>query len=125
VIFEKHLNNEVLKVVNNQVGQPTWTKDLATQVLAFSELAETPTIVHAVSSGVATWFDFATEVVGDYFVEPVSSSEFITAAKRPSYSVLDNSSSLVQPIENWRQRWEIAKSEVLQRPESNYADSKS
>jgi dTDP-4-dehydrorhamnose reductase len=125
VIFEKHLNNEVLKVVNNQVGQPTWTKDLATQVLAFSELAETPTIVHAVSSGVATWFDFAKEVVGDYFVEPVSSSEFITAAKRPSYSVLDNSSSLVQPIENWRQRWEIAKSEVLQRPESNYADSKS
>jgi dTDP-4-dehydrorhamnose reductase len=69
--------------------------------------------VHAVSSGKASWYEFAKEVVGGYPVEPVSSSEFVTPARRPSYSVLDNSSGLVPPIENWRERWNVARAEVL------------
>ncbi len=115
VIIEKASNNEPLRVVNDQFGQPTWTKDLAQQVLAFAELVDAPEIVHAVSSGKTTWFEFAQEIVGDYPIDPVSSSEFVTAAKRPSYSVLDNSSDLVTPIGDWRARWQVAKSEVLER----------
>jgi dTDP-4-dehydrorhamnose reductase len=99
--------------VYDQFGQPTWTKDLADQVLAFSELSGTPKIVHAVASGKTSWFEFAREIVGDYPIEPVSSAEFITPAKRPSYSVLDNSSDLVTPIGDWRERWQAAKTEVL------------
>ena len=114
VMFEKASKNEPLRVVNDQFGQPTWTKDLAQQVFAFSELVEAPEIVHAVSSGKATWFEFAKEIVGDYPIDPVSSSEFVTPAKRPSYSVLDNSSNLVEPIGDWLERWQIAKSDVLQ-----------
>ena len=114
IMLDRASNNQPLKVVNDQFGQPTWTKDLAQQVLAFAELVDAPKIVHAVSSGKTTWFEFAKEIVGDYPIEPVSSSEFVTAAKRPSYSVLDNSSNQVTPIGDWRERWQAAKSEVLE-----------
>jgi dTDP-4-dehydrorhamnose reductase len=114
VLFERASKNEPLRVVNDQFGQPTWTKDLAHQVLAFAEIEKVPQIVHAVSSGVASWFEFAKEIVGDYSVTPVQSSEFVTAARRPLYSVLDNSSALVPPIGNWKERWALAKAEVLE-----------
>jgi dTDP-4-dehydrorhamnose reductase len=113
VMFEKASKLEPLKVVNDQFGQPTWTKDLAQQVLDFAELVEAPKIVHAVSAGKTTWFEFAKEIVGEYPIEPVSSSEFVTPARRPGYSVLDNSSNLVQPIGDWRERWRLARSDIL------------
>jgi dTDP-4-dehydrorhamnose reductase len=113
VVFEKASREDRLRVVNDQFGQPTWTKDLAQQVLTFADLVDAPEIVHAVSSGKTTWFEFAKEIVGDYPIDPVSSSEFVTPAKRPSYSVLDNSSDLVEPIGNWRERWQVAKTDVL------------
>ena len=113
VIFDKASRGYTLRVVNDQFGQPTWTKDLAQQVYAFAGLDNAPRIVHAVSSGKTTWFEFAKEIVGKYPIEPVSSTEFVTAAKRPSYSVLDNSSDFVTPIGDWRERWQGAKSEVL------------
>ena len=113
VINDKASKGENLRVVNDQFGQPTWTKDLAAQVFAFSKLSTQSQIVHAVASGKASWFEFAKEVVGDYEVEPVSTDEFVTAAKRPAFSVLDNSSQLIEPIGDWRERWNLAKTEVL------------
>jgi dTDP-4-dehydrorhamnose reductase len=113
VMFEKASKNEPLRVVNDQFGQPTWTKDLANQVLAFADLVDAPKIVHAVSSGKATWLEFAKEVVSGYPIEPVPSSEFVAPARRPSYSVLDNSSDQVTPIGNWQERWSLARSNVL------------
>jgi dTDP-4-dehydrorhamnose reductase len=113
VMFEKASKNEPLRVVNDQFGQPTWTKDLANQVLAFADLVDAPKIVHAVSSGKATWLEFAKEVVSGYPIEPVPSSEFVAPARRPSYSVLDNSSDQVTPIGNWQERWSLARSDVL------------
>jgi dTDP-4-dehydrorhamnose reductase len=113
VIHQKALAGEPLKVVNDQFGQPTWTRDLAEQVLAFSKLTAAPKIVHAVSSGKASWFEFAKEIVGNYPIEPVSSSEFVLPAKRPAFSVLDNSSDLVEPISDWKKRWQVAKDSVL------------
>jgi dTDP-4-dehydrorhamnose reductase len=113
VIHEKAIRREKLRVVDDQFGQPTWTRDLAEQVFAFSKLAFLPPIVHGVASGKASWFEFAKEVVGDYEVEPVTTNEFVTAAKRPAYSVLDNYSELVKPIGDWRDRWQIARNEVL------------
>ena len=113
VMFEKASKKEPLRVVNDQFGQPTWTKDLAQQVLAFAELVGAPKIVHAVSSGKTTWFEFAKEILGEYPIEPVSSSVFVTPARRPGYSVLDNSSNLVEPIGDWRERWQLARSDIL------------
>jgi dTDP-4-dehydrorhamnose reductase len=111
--------NGYAKVVGDQFGQPTWTLDLAKQVLAFSLLEETPRIVHAVASGRASWSDFAIEVAnslglqGVSVVESILTSEYPTPAKRPAWSVLDNSNDLVEPIGDWRERWFIAADEVL------------
>ena len=113
VMHAKAMQGDALRVVNDQFGQPTWTRDLAEQILSYSQLDNAPAIVHCVSSGKASWFDFATAVVGDYPIEPVSSDEFVTAAKRPKYSVLDNTSDLVTPIADWKDRWLVAKDEVL------------
>ena len=113
VMHEKASQGELLRVVNDQFGQPTWTKDLAEQILSYAQLNNAPAIVHSVSSGKTSWFDFATEVVGDYPIKSVSSSEFVTTAKRPTYSVLENSSNLVTPIGDWKERWLVAKGDVL------------
>jgi len=113
-IFEKSIRNHRIRVVNDQFGQPTWTKDLAQQVLSFSLLENAPHMVHAVASGETSWFEFAREVVGEYPVEAVSSDEFVTAAKRPRNSVLDNSSTVIDPIGGWRERWRVARSEVIE-----------
>jgi dTDP-4-dehydrorhamnose reductase len=107
------------RVVDDQHGQPTWTRDLAKLILAVAELIEMPRIIHGVSSGVATWAEFAGEVAQslgldpDDVVVPVSSKEYATSAVRPKWSVLDNSSDLLKPIGHWRERWRIAADEVL------------
>jgi dTDP-4-dehydrorhamnose reductase len=111
--------NGFAKVVGDQFGQPTWTRDLAEQVLAYSLVENSPKIVHAVSSGKASWSDFAIEVantlgfMGEDVVTSITTSEYPTPAKRPAWSVLDNSSDLVEPIGDWRERWLVAADEVL------------
>lgn len=122
--FPKTIANAVEKhgkvqVVSDQHGQPTWTRDLSELILACAELDAMPRIVHGVSSGAATWAEFAGEVARSMgldpvaVVEPVSSAEYPTAAVRPKWSVLDNSSDLLKPIGDWRERWRVAAGEVL------------
>lgn len=111
--------NGSARVVSDQHGQPTWTRDLAELILDCAQLEEMPRIVHGTSSGEATWFEFACEVAtslgldSDEVVEPVSSAEYPTAAVRPRWSVLDNSGEVLKPIGNWRDRWHVAAAEVL------------
>lgn len=111
--------NGSAQVVNDQHGQPTWTRDLAELIVACAELGEMPRILHGTSSGVATWSEFAGEVAKSLgldpveVVVPVSSAECATVAARPKWSVLDNASGLLQPIGDWRERWRIAADEVL------------
>jgi dTDP-4-dehydrorhamnose reductase len=122
--FPKTIANAVEKhgkvqVVSDQHGQPTWTRDLSELILACAELDVMPRIVHGVSSGAATWAEFAGEVARSMgldpvaIVEPVSSAEYPTAVVRPKWSVLDNSSDLLKPIGDWRERWRVAAGEVL------------
>jgi len=82
------------KVVSDQWGRPTYSIDLARAVGACLEKGLAG-IYHAANAGETNWRDFAVEIfaaagVGaEVEVEPVSSSEFPTRAKRPRYSVLD------------------------------------
>jgi dTDP-4-dehydrorhamnose reductase len=111
--------NGQVRVVADQIGQPTWTRDLAELVMQVASLKQMPRVVHAVSSGQASWADFAVEVAnslgmnGAEVVEGITTAEFPTPAKRPAWSVLDNSSALIEPIGDWRERWRIAAPEVL------------
>jgi dTDP-4-dehydrorhamnose reductase len=84
-----------LKVVADQVGTPTYAKDLADVIVqnAIENWKFEGGIYHFSNEGVASWFDFATEIM-DYLkidcqVLPIKTSEYPTIAKRPAYSVLD------------------------------------
>jgi dTDP-4-dehydrorhamnose reductase len=99
-----------VRVVNDQVGQPTSASDLAKQLVELG-LSNSPAgIYHGTNSGQATWFEFAQEIfklsgVDVGRVTPVSSSEYQRPAKRPSYSVLSHdawASTSVEPLRDWR-----------------------
>lgn len=110
--------NGSARVVSDQFGQPTWTHDLAEVVIQVLKLDQMPRIVHAISSGRASWSDFAKEVaksigISEEAVEGISTAEYPTPAKRPAWSVLDNSSDVISPIGDWRERWRVAAAEVL------------
>ena len=99
-----------VRVVNDQVGQPTSASDLAKQLVKLGLSTSPAGIYHGTNSGQATWFEFAQEIfklagadVGR--VIPVSSSEYPRPAKRPSYSVLSHdawASTPIKPLGDWR-----------------------
>lgn len=84
---------EQVQVVDDQLGQPTWTADVAARVVTMLD-AEAPFgIYHATNSGQASWFEFARAIAGELgvdpeLVQPADSAGFARAAARPSYSVL-------------------------------------
>ena len=100
-----------LRVVNDQHGKPTYAVDLAR---ATKELLTTPRpfgTYHVTNEGETTWYDFAVRILQlagkQTAVVPVSSKEFPTPAKRPTYSSLINTK--LPPI----RRLEEALSEYL------------
>ncbi len=107
-----------VRVVNDQFGQPTWTRDLAEKVFQVAQLEKMPRIIHAVASGETNWAIFAREIacslgMQNETVEEISTADRPTPAKRPEWSVLDNSSDAVKPIADWRERWRVAAPDVL------------
>jgi dTDP-4-dehydrorhamnose reductase len=111
-MLTKALNtDENVKVVNDQMGQPTSALDLAElTVKAFSK-SVTSGVFHGTNAGSCSWFEFAQyifEIAGESpaRVVPVLSSEFITTARRPKYSVLDNkkwSEFGISPLGPWKE----------------------
>jgi dTDP-4-dehydrorhamnose reductase len=99
-----------VRVVNDQMGQPTSAADLAKQLVELSLSSSPVGIYHGTNSGQATWFEFALEIfklsgADVNRVIPVSSSEYLRPAKRPSYSVLSHDSwakTSVKPMRDWR-----------------------
>ena len=78
-----------LTVVNDQIGSPTYTFDLAVLLVDMVE-TEKYGIYHATNEGLCSWYDFAVEIFKEanvpMEVAPVSSAEFKAKAKRPSNS---------------------------------------
>ncbi len=111
---------EVLTVVEDQVGQPTWTVDLADLLVRLVAAGAPAGTYHGTSSGSASWFEFTRRIVAsaglDVQVEPTTSDAFVRPAPRPGYSVLGHDALVaagVAPIGDWAQRWEAAASVVL------------
>jgi dTDP-4-dehydrorhamnose reductase len=82
-----------VSVVTDQIGQPTWTVDVASQTLRTLDAGTTQGILHATNSGSASWFDFARAVfeangLDPERVLPTDSATFVRPAPRPAYSVL-------------------------------------
>lgn len=82
--------NGAVKVVNDQIGSPTYTEDLA---VLLCDMIETDKYgcYHATNEGFCSWYDFACEIfkaagMDNVTVTPVSSEEFPVKAKRPHNS---------------------------------------
>ena len=82
---------DVLRVVADQTGSPTFTEDVVHQVLALLSDGASGTY-HCVDTGAATWYEFACTVLRHYGlntpVVPIRSSDYPSAARRPPFSVL-------------------------------------
>ena len=82
-----------LKVVNDQVFSPTYTRDLA-QKIAQLMATEYYGIFHITSKGACSWYEFTTETLKlagiTTPVVPITSDQYPQKARRPRYSVLDN-----------------------------------
>jgi dTDP-4-dehydrorhamnose reductase len=91
-ILRAAIERSELQVVNDQIGSPTYTVDLAHALIELIERADFGTY-HIVNSGQTTWYGFASELLRaadlkNFRVMPISSAEWPTAAKRPANSVL-------------------------------------
>lgn len=109
-MIKLYRENGALTVVNDQHGQPTWTRDLAEQTLRMLDTGVRSGVFHGTSSGSTTWHGFACAIVenlgGDVRdVAPTDSAHFIRPARRPTNSVLGHERWRhlhIEPIRDWR-----------------------
>jgi dTDP-4-dehydrorhamnose reductase len=106
-----------VKVVNDQLGQPTFAGDLAKQIVELVSSGAPVGTYHGTNSGQATWFEFAQEIFKLAGAEvsrvtPVSTSEYPRPAKRPSYSVLSHGAWANTDVPVMRD-WKIALAEAM------------
>lgn len=102
---------EALSVVDDQVGQPTWTMDLARQIVALLDAKAPFGVYHGTSSGQTSWYGFAQAVFANAGldpnrVKPTDSTTFVRPAPRPAYSVLGHGAWAVAglaPLRNWEE----------------------
>ncbi len=99
-----------VSVVHDQVGQPTWTSDLARQLVLLADSDAPAGVYHGTNSGQGSWFDFAQATFQEAGldpdkVKPTDSSQFVRPAPRPAYSVLGHdawSRAGLEPMRDWR-----------------------
>jgi dTDP-4-dehydrorhamnose reductase len=98
-----------VRVVADQHGQPTWTGDVAKQILLLARSEAPPGIYHATNSGATTWHGLAQEVfrllgADPARVKPITTAEYPLPAPRPAYSVLGHNqwaSAGLQEMPQW------------------------
>ena len=95
------------RVVDDQAGSPTYSRDLARWSVRFARAPQSG-IFHAVNSGKTSWHGLAAEAVRlalpGCTVHPINTAELTLPARRPAYSVLDNSGFSVcigEPMRPW------------------------
>jgi dTDP-4-dehydrorhamnose reductase len=102
---------ETVPVLTDQLGQPTWTVDLARQIVAAVDADVAPGIYHATNSGSTSRFDFAREIyrlagLDPERIVPAAGDQFKRPAPRPAYSVLGHDAwarTGVAPLRGWRE----------------------
>ena len=113
-LAEKHPK---LTVVDDQVGSPTSTVDLAAAII---DLIQTDHygLYHGTCEGQCSWYDFAVEIFKlsgiEIPVEPVTSEQFVRPAPRPKYSVLENKALNALNMNHFRP-WQDSLAEYLEK----------
>ena len=93
-----------LNVVADQVGTPTWAKELAKAIWLIAGKKDMQGIYHWTDEGNASWYDFAVAIQEEALglgllqkaipIKPIKTEKYPTPAKRPAYSVLDKTSTI-------------------------------
>ena len=102
-----------LNVVNDQIGTPTYARDLANFIWQIIQKRANkgsvePGIYNFSNEGIASWYDFAHAIFEykeiDCILSPIPTSEFPTPAVRPPFSLMDKNKArnIVGPINHWR-----------------------
>ena len=103
-------DKQELKVVDDQIGCPTWTVDLSDAIISLIDDKAPYYIYHACGGGKTSWYGFAKEIFNlmnlDVNLVPCTTDEFPRQAKRPCYSVMDNAGLL--------RDWKLALKEYLE-----------
>lgn len=102
-------SRDEVSVVDDQFGQPTWTRDLAGKIVEMLDVGAPFGVYHGTNAGVASWFDFARAVfmnagLDPDRVRPTTSAAFVRPAPRPAYSVLAHGAwqeAGITPLRHW------------------------
>lgn len=113
-----------ISVVNDQFGSPTYAGDLAQLILMIVEKSESdpsgfkPGIYHYCNDGVISWYNFAgaiKKITGSHCIlNPVTTAQFPTTAKRPPYSVL-NKEKIIRAYHPGIPYWEDSLKKCLEK----------
>ena len=104
-------SHDTVSVVTDQVGQPTWTGDLATRIVELLDAEAPAGIYHGTNSGQGSWYDFTRAIFSENGLDPervlpTDSGAFVRPAPRPAYSVLGHdawSRAGLAPMRDWRE----------------------
>ncbi|MEB3160468.1 MAG: dTDP-4-dehydrorhamnose reductase [Synechocystis sp.] len=106
-------DREDIRVVADQIGSPTWAKDIATAIAALIP-KRARGIYHYTNSGVASWYDFAVAIFAEAQalgiplqvnrVLPITTADYPTPAQRPAYSVLSHQ-TLIETLGEYPPHW--------------------
>lgn len=107
---------DTLEVVDDQVGQPTWSRDLAAQIRLLVEAEAPAGIYHGTNSGRTSWFGLTREIfrlsgLDPERVQPTTTDKFPRPAPRPAFSVLGHDAWAqvgLAPMRSWDEALEEA-----------------
>jgi dTDP-4-dehydrorhamnose reductase len=124
-ILRAGLARDTLDVVTDQVGQPTWSRDVAVMIRSLIDAQVPSGVFHATNSGQASWFDFAREIFHSASwdpdrIRPATTASFPRPAPRPAWSVLGHqnwSANNLEEPRSWREAfleaWDTELSSLL------------
>ena len=103
-------------VVDDQLGQPTWSRDLAEQIVALVQADAPAGIYHGTNAGAVTWHGFTREIyrllgLDPERVTPTTTAAFPRPAPRPAFSVLGHeqwTQAGIPPMRSWQEALESA-----------------
>ncbi|MEU7871334.1 dTDP-4-dehydrorhamnose reductase [Dactylosporangium sp. NPDC049140] len=101
---------DFVEVVDDQVGQPTWSRDLAERLVALAESGAPAGVYHGTASGRVSWHGLAEAVFAESGHDPArvrrtTSAAYVRPARRPAFSVLGHerwAGAGLAPMRDWR-----------------------
>lgn len=100
---------QTVRVVDDQIGSPTWARGLAGALIELAERRPEPGVYHATNGGEVSWYGFARAIFAELGadpdrVRPTTTAEFPRPAPRPAYSVLGTGrwqAAGLSPLPDW------------------------